>query len=191
MAVYGFKDNKCKAEIPTVFADLTDEFPGGSYSDVPSIATVGNSMPENSVAFYHVNSSGFPGSGNGTIIALKPKGGQYKNYLFFDTTQNRFFAIAADGTSKTWSPLLTIRRTYSSSSTVNAGSSRAIQMGGGQFDANTTFTVEVNAVESGTTTAAALLVNGYFGDDYSGFYCNVKNLSDVAVDYTIKVRILG
>lgn len=192
MSVYGFKDNKCKAELPTVFADLTDEFSGGTYSDAPNISTVGNNMPENSIAYYHVNSSGFPGSGNGTIIAFKAKGGTYKNYMFFDTTNNEFYAMAADGTSKTWTRLCSVGTVYEETISVAANESEVITFDNEtQFTSKTAYTTDMRFYKTGTAVAAKATANVYFGDSYYGLYAQVYNLSDTAIDVTIRVLMLS
>lgn len=122
MAVYGFKDNKCKSQIATIYGDVTDEFGTSATVTTPTgIANVGNNMESNSIAFYHVNNAGFPGSGEGTITAFKTKGGTYKNYMFFDNVNDDFYFLAADGTSKTWKKSLRIKNTYTGSFSLEAG----------------------------------------------------------------------
>lgn len=192
MAVYGFKDNKCKAELPTVFADLTDEFPGGSYGSVPNISTVGSNMDNNSIAFYHVNASGFPGSGEGTIIAYKTKGGVYKNYQFFDTVNNEMYFLAADGTSKTWTRLCSVGKTYTQTITVAANGSGVITFDSEtHFTSKTAFTTDMRFYETGTAVEAKAMANVCLGDDYYGLYAQVYNLSDTAIDATVRVLMLS
>ena len=192
MAVYGYKDNKCKAELPTVFADVADEFPGGTYVDAPNISTVGNGMPENSIAYYHVNSSGFPGSGAGTITVFKSKGGTYKNYLFFDNVNNEFYAMAADGTSKSWVRLCSVGTVYTRTTTISANSSYETTFASSTaFSSKAAFTVEVSSEISGTTTNAPIICNVCFGESNVGIRACLNNLSENAVDVTLKVKMIA
>lgn len=193
MAVYGFKDNKCKYRVPTAYMTLNDLIPGGSYGDLPSIATVGNNMENGSEAFFHVNNSGFPGSGEGTVLAFKTKEGTYKNYMFFDTENDDLYFLAADGTSKSWRRVM--RRpntTFSKTVTIAANSNTTITLVEGSLGSRPVLSgTEVQAWKYDTVIPLPVAYNTYIGDNDNGVYVVVHNLSSTdSVTVTVKVDLL-
>lgn len=185
MAVYGFKDNKCKSQIAKIYGDVTDEFGTSATITTPTgIANVGNNMENNSIAFYHVNNAGFPGSGEGTIIAFKTKGGTYKNYMFFDTVNNKFYSLAADGTSKEWVKMLSATEVITGNTTVAQGQTKPIQIG----DATNEYIITmITSYDADQQTVTYVPISACIAYEAGYAYLVLSNLGDTTATVNYKV----